>query len=222
MKIIRTSIKWILYILLLPVGYVLVSLTLSAIPVQRISDAQDFDHTIYLSSNGVHLDIILSREDLSDKLLRGLENHPSEDYFSFGWGDENFYINTPTWADLTLANAFSAMFLKSNSLMHVSRYKARYKHWLPIQVTDVELQKLHTYLQAAFQTTNEGNKILLENKGYGASDDFYKAYGSYSCFNTCNSWVNSGFKQSGLKACLWTPFDVGLLGKYDGDASKDN
>ncbi|REG87882.1 uncharacterized protein DUF2459 [Winogradskyella sediminis] len=58
-------------------------------------------------------------------------------------------------------------------------------------------------------------KIILENQGYSSIDDFYKAKGSYSCFKTCNSWVNSAFKESGLKSCLWTPFDFGLMNKYE-------
>ena len=61
---------------------------------------------------------------------------------------------------------------------------------------------------------DDGTKIILKNKGYTSNDDFYKAKGNYSCFKTCNSWVNTGFKESGLTSCLWTPFDFGLLNKY--------
>jgi hypothetical protein len=59
-----------------------------------------------------------------------------------------------------------------------------------------------------------GEKIILSERGYTRKDDFYKANGRYSLFKTCNSWVNLGFKESGLKACLWTPFDFGLLRKH--------
>ncbi len=58
---------------------------------------------------------------------------------------------------------------------------------------------------------SQNKKILLNNKGYSYNDDFYEALGSFSCFKTCNSWVNSGLKESDIKACLWTPFDFGLL-----------
>ncbi len=30
-------------------------------------------------------------------------------------------------------------------------------------------------------------------------------------FSTCNEWVNKGLKATGLKSCLWTPFDTGLF-----------
>lgn len=99
--------------------------------------------------------------------------------------------------------------------MHVTRYKQKHPDWVQIEIHASELQKLNTYLFNTFETDAIGKKIILENKGYTSIDDFYKAKGSYSIFKTCNSWVNSGFKESGLKSCLWTPFDFGLLNKYE-------
>jgi len=81
-------------------------------------------------------------------------------------------------------------------------------------VNETELQNLNVYLTNTFAINKNGTKILLENKGYFSNDDFYKAKGSYSCFYTCNSWVNSAFKESELKSSYWTPFDFGLLNKY--------
>ena len=61
---------------------------------------------------------------------------------------------------------------------------------------------------------SENKKVLLENKGYTPYDDFYEALGSYSLFNTCNTWVNSACKESNIKACLWTPYDFGLISMH--------
>ena len=101
---------------------------------------------------------------------------------SFGWEDENFYINTPTWGDLTFNNAFSAMFLKSSTLLHITRYKQKRSDWIEIKVNESELKKLNSYLQNTFKVNEDGNKIILENKGYSSIDDFYKSKGSYTCF----------------------------------------
>lgn len=215
MKIIKKMFKWVLYFLLIPVSYIIVSLILTAITIDRKVDNKVYDKSIYLSTNGVHLEIVIQRKDLDSLLLSGIKNIGTESYLSFGWGDENFYINTPTWGDLTFNNAFRAMFLKSTTLMHVTRYKQKRSDWVEIKVNESELQKLNAYLLNTFETIEIGMKIILENKGYSSIDDFYKSKGSYSCFNTCNSWVNRGFKESGLKSCLWTPFDFGLLNKYE-------
>ena len=71
------------------------------------------------------------------------------------------------------------------------------------------------FQSSEFKINENGMKIILDNKGYSTRDDFYKSEGSYSCFKTCNSWVNIGFKKSGLKSCYWTPFDFGLINKYE-------
>ena len=215
MKLLKNILKWSGYILLIPITYIIVSVILTAVTTEREIKNQVSDKTIYLSTNGVHLDIVVPKKNMDSMLLSGLKHNNTDTYFSFGWGDENFYINTPNWSDLTFSNAFRAMFLKSETLMHVTRYENKRSDWVEVQVSSVELQKLNTYLQDTFKTNQNGMKIILENQGYTTTDDFYKSKGSYSCFKTCNSWVNSGFKESGLKACLWTPFDYGLMNKYD-------
>ena len=214
MKLGKRILKWILYTLLIPISYLVVSLILSSITIDRKVGSEFSEKSIYLNTNGVHLDIIIPKENIDSLLLLGLKHEQSDKYFSFGWGDENFYLNTPTWRDLTLKNAFSAMFLKSSSLMHVTRYKYKGLNWVDIKITEPELRKLSVYLQNTFKKSDKEDKVILKNKGYSSIDDFYKANGSYSCFKTCNSWVNSGFKESGLKSCLWTPFDFGLINKY--------
>lgn len=215
MKTIKKILKWILYFLFIPVTYLIVSLILSAIPIERKAANTIADQSIFLSTNGVHLDIVIPKKDLNSALLFGIKHNNIENYLSFGWGDENFYINTPTWGDLTFNNAFSALFLKSETLMHVTRYEQKRADWVEVKISAAELQKLNTYLLNTFKTNEKGMKIILKNQGYSTMDDFYEAKGSYSCFNTCNSWVNTGFKESGLKSCLWTPFDFELLNKHE-------
>lgn len=215
MKVVKKILKGFLYFLLIPISYIIVSLILTSITIDRKVDHKISDKSIYLSTNGVHLDIVILMEDLDSLLVSGIKYNEKDNYLSFGWGDENFYINTQTWGDLTVKNAFSAMFLKGTSLMHVTRHKQKRSDWVEIKVNEYELQNLNTYLLNTFETNENGMKIILENKGYSSIDDFYKSKGSYSCIHTCNSWVNIGFKESGLKSCLWTPFDFGLMNKYE-------
>ena len=168
--------------------------------------------TIYLKTNGVHLDVILQKEDVDSDFLAGLKFSEEEKYIAFGWGDENFYLHTPTWNDLTFKTAFGALFLKSSTLIHLTRYNNKRSSWVEVNLTQTELQKLKEYLLSSFQFKN--NKIQEVGQGYSSNDNFYKANGSYSIFKTCNTWVNKGFKQSGLKSCIWTPFDFGVLNCY--------
>ncbi len=215
MKILKIILKWFGYLLLVPLAYLLISLVLTFISIDRKEENPISNKTIYLTSNGVHLDIVLATKDIDSLLLSGLDYSDTHNYLSFGWGDENFYLNTPTWNDLTFSNAFKALFLKSPTLIHLSPYKAKRNKWIEIKLSEPEFLKITSYLQNTFETNAKGMKILLPNKGYSSSDNFYKSKGSYSCLNTCNSWINTAFKQSGLKSCLWTPFDFGLMNKYE-------
>ncbi|EDP97694.1 DUF2459 domain-containing protein [Kordia algicida OT-1] len=214
MKFIKKTIKWIVCILLIPIVYVLISFICTAITVNG-ETPQETPHTIYLSTNGVHLDIVISKNNLQEKLRKQLQEKLDDvSYISFGWGDENFYLNTPTWEDLTFSNAFSAMFLKSNTLMHVTTHEVRRNSWVVIQVSEEQLTRLNLFISETFQQDKKRNSVKLLEKSYGNFDSFYKANGSYSCFKTCNTWVNQALKESKIKACLWTLFDDGLLNKH--------
>lgn len=202
-----------LFILGLVITYIILAFSLTAITVNDTQNEENKSKTIYLSTNGVHLDIVLHRENLSPALAQDLYFLPNENYLAFGWGDKNFYLNTPTWGELTPKNALKAMFWKSESLMHVTRYYGKQSYWVAVPASEEQLQKVNVLLLESF-THAAGKKLRLNGAGYYDTDDFYQAEGSYSCIKTCNTWANTIFKESGLKACAWTPFDFGLMGKY--------
>lgn len=214
MTIIKTILKWILYVLAIPFLYLIISLLLSSISVNQKADNTIYNKSIYLTTNGVHLDIVMPIKNLDSLLLHGIKRNKTDNYLSFGWGDENFYINTPTWADLSFNNAINALFFKSTTVMHITRYKRKKSNWIEVRVNDAELKKLNSYFLNTFETNENGLKTMINNQGYSSIDNFYKSKGSYSCFKTCNTWVNTAFKESGIKSCLWTPFDFGLLNKH--------
>ena len=215
MKKIKNILKWIVYLLAIPLLYLIISYILSAITINNKNIIKDNQKTIYLNTNGVHLDIVIKKKDLDYLLLKDLVYLEDEKYISFGWGEENFYINTPTWNDLTFKNAFSALFLKSTTLMHLTRYKTVKDSWVEVKIDKTELKLLNQYILESFKLDILDRKIILPNSSYTTHDNFYKANGSYSCLYTCNTWVNEAFKKAGLKACLWTPFDFGLINKYE-------
>ena len=206
--------KLIITIVLIPVLYLLVSLILTFIPVKGDTDNAEENKSIYLNSNGIHLNIIIPRDQIEPNLLAELNYDADDHYFSFGWGDKHFYLETPTWVDLSAKNAFRALFLKSPSLIHLTRYSTTKKDWVEIKVNQSQLNRIQQYIGDTFYYDPLDKKIILKDKGYSNNDDFFKAMGSYFFFNTCNSWVNTGLKRSNIKASLWTPFDFGLLNMH--------
>lgn len=211
---IKKVLKLVITLFLIPVVYLLLSLILTFIPVNGNNDYIEKNNSIFLNSNGIHLDIIIPKDQIDSYLLDGLEYSKKDKYFSFGWGDKNFYFNTPTWNDLTFNNAFKAIFINNSTLIHLTKYSTIQKDWVEIKVNQDQLYKINQYINKTFNVDTFDEKVLLKSKGYTRDDDFYEALGSFSIFKTCNSWVNSGLKKSDIKACLWTPFDFGLINMH--------
>ena len=70
--------------------------------------------TVWLLSNGVHTDIVVPTfsSEADWRAVFPAEHTRSQEYapwLAIGLGDKNFYLTTPTWADLRLSTALKAM-----------------------------------------------------------------------------------------------------------------
>ena len=166
---------------------------------------------IYISTNGVHLDIIFSVKEIDSILRKQIEIPANTKFVSFGWGDKQFYINTPEWKDLTFPVAFKSLFLKSETAIHVTFYSQAYPFWNKITVCSEQLESLNNYIFQSFACDNTGKIVKVPISGYTFNDNFYNATGSFSLFRTCNVWVNTALKEAGIRTAIWSPFDVGVL-----------
>ncbi len=178
------------------------------------------DVSIYILTNGVHTDFVVpARSALIDwtrkvPYANTLAGDTSKPYLAMGWGDKGFYLETPTWADLKASVAFKAATGLNTTAIHATYHSAMRvgDSCRKIQLTTGQYQRLIRYIEQSFQEDRQGRFIHIPtNANYGDSDAFYEAKGSYSMFSTCNEWVNKGLKATGLKSCLWTPFDTGLF-----------
>jgi len=166
---------------------------------------------IYITTNGMHVDIILPVENIDFEFLKELELQPGTKYISFGWGDKQFYINTPEWKDLTFKTAFIALFLKSETAMHVTGYYQKYDSWKKLNLCNSQLDTLKHYIENSFRRNDMGNLQKIDVPGYYKIDAFYDARGSFSLFRTCNVWAGKALKVIGVETAVWSPFDFGIL-----------
>lgn len=166
---------------------------------------------VYVWSNGVHLDLILPRELLSSELRNGLDLPTWVKFIAFGWGDMEFYINTPTWADLKSGPTFRALFSNSQSAMHVVWLSDNVRRWVAVPLCEVQLQQIREYIENTFDKDKEGRLQEVFAAGYTDRDRFYLARGSFSFIHTCNNWVNNALKAAEVKTSIWSPFDKGVL-----------
>ena len=174
-------------------------------------------------TNGVHTDIVVPLKtkqiDWSKKVK--FEDTMGKDtimqYVAFGWGDKEFYLETPTWADLKFKTAFKAIFGLSATAMHTTFYKNinEGNDCKKVNLSKEQYSRLIKFIVSSFITDKNGNfENIITNANYGNNDAFYEAKGSYNLFSTCNTWTNDALKACGQKACLWTPYDKGIFYHY--------
>ena len=180
--------------------------------------------TLYLHSNGAHADIVMPLTDPAfnwrtaapPEHTTGGKNGAAYRHIAIGWGERNFYLNTPRWRDLTAATALRALSGANQTLIHTVYYTAppaEGEHTVRFTVSRRQYRRLAENLAAHFKRQN-GRTLPVATAHYTADDAFYEAEGRYHLFNTCNSWLNRRLAESGLRSVVWTPFAAPLLDAY--------
>ncbi|MEM9822796.1 MAG: DUF2459 domain-containing protein [Bacteroidota bacterium] len=191
--------------------YLGIACILSVMATRPASVACHHQQTIFLSSNGIHLDLVLPRTLLEESMLTALSIPKQVEYIAFGWGDRGFYLETPTWKDLKWNTAINALFLQSESVMHVTHYRRVSDSWRSLAICEQQMVVLLDFIWTSFKQNEKQMLFKIGTDGYTKRDFFYEAKGSYSLLKTCNNWVNIGLKKAQVKTAIWSPFDWGIL-----------
>lgn len=177
--------------------------------------------TIFIQSNGLHTWIavptVTPDVDWRPLVPAGHIRDPryAGDYVAFGYGNRDFYLNTPAWTDLTVARALRATFGSGPSLLHVyhERRPSPTPDQKPIVLTAGQYRRLSAYIAASFDRDGAGRTIPLMGRGYGESDVFYEGRGGYNGFYTCNQWTGAALRAAGVRVGLWTPFSESIMAR---------
>jgi uncharacterized protein (TIGR02117 family) len=166
----------------------------------------------WVLSNGVHTDYVFPIRSAAVDWLQvfPLQDFrappPDAEFIAIGWGDREFYLNTPTWADLTASRAFGALSGGNRALMHVSYLRrgqlGHGAYALPL--SQAQYAQLVGYVRTALP---QGRATPIAGAHYDNQDAFYEANGGYNLFETCNTWTGRGLRQAGVAVSRWTPFD---------------
>ncbi|MGN6746768.1 DUF2459 domain-containing protein, partial [Neisseria sp. P0024.S002] len=110
-KIFKILLKALLAFIIAAILYFAAAYILGKIP--QDGTASDGEVTLYLHSNGVHADIVMPlSDDFFDwtSIINPADSTAGQGdapirYVGIGWGERNFYLNTPQWSDLTASTA---------------------------------------------------------------------------------------------------------------------
>lgn len=198
--------------LAVPLLILLAVLAGSLIPANRSWTPPRSGVTIYVYTNGVHTGLVLPSvnplhdwrgriraSDLPDPRRAG-------SWLIFGWGQRDFYLNTPRWSDLSLRTAARAMIGSDRTLMHVDHLPRVWNgpDLRPILITPSQYRRLTSLLESDFAP---GMAI----RGYGADDVFYPGRGRYSASMTCNEWTGAKLRAIGVRIGVWTPLSSSVM-----------
>ena len=187
-------------------------------PVNRRFRSADQGIEIFVITDDIHTEFVVPV--VSDKMdwRRWFPadhfpaRQPIKSHLSIGWGDRGFYLETPTWSDLTLAAALRASFWPTPTVVHVE-YLDR-----PEPASDCRrlvlapdnYERLVDHIRGSFDL-NHSRPIQIVGEHYRVTDAFYRARGSYHAFRTCNNWTGRGLRVCGVKCGLWTPLPRAVM-----------
>ena len=184
------------------------------------------DIEAYVISNGVHTDYVFPiRSRTIDwstvfPLTDAAAVPPDADFIAIGWGDREFYLHTPTWADLTVSRALGAVAGRNASLLHVtwlrrSQFAAGDAAGAGVYALPLTSAQYVSLGMHVLSKLPNGWAVPLPGTSYGKQDAFYEATGSYGPFETCNTWTGRGLRNAGLTMGRWTPFDYNVVRHLD-------
>lgn len=221
LRILLLPLAFLLGACLWVVGCLLAACLLPYIP-QNLHPEAGGTIPIYVRTNGAHVDVVVPvttqtidwREVADPRDTRAMDRAANLPFLSFGWGAKEFYLNVPTWEDLTARVAVRAVFGMGGSALH-TRYE-----WEPRESADCrklllredQYRNLVAFFLSAACRNDHGRFVSVDTTTrYDTCDAFYEGRGRYTPVNTCNSWANRALDACGQRCCLWTVLPQPIL-----------
>ncbi len=202
--------KLLKVLLLLPLLYLSAGAIGGAMP--RNADWREAERgvTIWVATNGVHTGLVLpTRTAEHDWSALVRPEHIADPryagrYLWFGWGDREFYLNTPTWGQVSPRTLISAAIGSDRTLVHVDHLVEPWSDARPIRLSPQQYRALVAAIRGSFAGTRP-------IRGYDVADVFYPGRGHYDALRTCNWWTGQMLSEAGVRIGAWTPFSATVM-----------
>jgi len=168
--------------------------------------------TLYVGGHTRHASIIVDRRDFDPAKSLDTFDFNGKDWLEFGWGDADFY--QAKGADILLG--FKALLFPTGAVMHVHGFNGSPASNFPrteileLRFTPAGYARLLDFIRMSIARDAEGRVMPLGPGLYGLSR-FYEGTGTYSMFNTCNTWMAKVLAAGGFPI---DPADVGTVGQF--------
>ncbi len=155
--------------------------------------------TIYFVQHDWHSGLAWAQRDQENF---GAEAWKDAPFVEVGWGDRQFYFA----GDQSIPSMLRAVFIPSDSVMHVVSFVEPPEQFFKFPVLKIELselgfQNLLTYVKQTFAVNETGDRLAAIGKGQYGVSNFYAAVPRYFSLFNCNTWAAEALRQAGVSTC---------------------
>jgi uncharacterized protein (TIGR02117 family) len=201
-----------------PLAYLAAMVLLGLMPANAGWVEADEGVVVFVNTNGVHTGIGMP---VANEVMDWRPFMPAAhlkapieaDYLFVGYGHRAFYLETESWADLSLSLAANAAFGGGATLVHVDHVRSPGEgpEQRAVTLSREEYRRLVAFVRKRFALDGAGRTIPLIGRGYGEHDMFYEAVGGYSLWLTCNEWTGRALRAAGVRMGFWTPLEQAVM-----------
>lgn len=173
------------------------------------------DPETFVCASLAHADIVMERRDpalaQNPLLARAIDYLPASSHLALGWGDLVFYRETPTWAEVRLSVAVSALAGRHPVAVRLLAIGSPANHpsCTRISLDAAGRKALLQHVSDSLLLNAAGDPQM--EPGRDAAEAYALAQGRYSPFYTCNSWLAQGLAKAGAPYALFAPFSLGVM-----------
>ena len=174
-------------------------------------------HRILVLTNPIHTDIAIPvTPDIVERFAfleaEGMPlSSPGARWLIVGWGGRAFYLETPTWSELKAMPVLKALTV-DRSVMHIDvagGVDETHPSVTAFDIGEAGFERLAAFIDGSFQRA-AGEPIALPGTGYGPTDQFYEANGTFNALIGCNTWTARALREAGLRTGWWNPVPTSL------------
>lgn len=150
--------------------------------------------TVYVVHHGkLHTGLAVKRSDIPRGHWPAKRDYAGSNYIEVGWGDDDGYRKPLTTgiALKALAGSKRTVLLADGFNQPIQQKYTDPKFTvLAVDLSQKGFVRLCDHIQETYALDGQGDPIRL---GSG----WYRARGTYSAFNTCNTWIAAGLRKAG-------------------------
>ena len=173
---------------------IFVSLVGCAAPSPASFDRPSRPRTVFVVHHGaLHTGLTVKRSDIPRGYWLAIKDFSRSKYVEFGWGDDDGYrrpLTSGIAIKALLGDRRTVLFAEEFSEPIRQKYRDARFTVLAVDLSEAALKRLCDHIQQTCAVNGQGEAIRL---GGG----WYRAQGTYSAFNTCNTWIARGLRKAG-------------------------